>query len=137
MGYQGTRKEKILSKLYLQQYSFTSIQSLRKFTLGGVCKFVRIHLRIVFKAGAYYLMRILFPRSPNRAKGSSFPASKSARIASKAGALVNRIYSSGKPSTDTSTSNGSFPPFCTKVSDNEKSLPSGAHETQRITVVVP
>ena len=37
-------------------------------------------------------MRILFPRSPNRAKGSSFPASKSARIASKAGVLVNRIY---------------------------------------------
>jgi hypothetical protein len=99
MGYQGTRKEKILSKLYLQQYSFTSIQSLRKFTLGGVCKFVRIVLRIVFKAGDFYLMRILFPRSPNRTKGSSFPASKSARMASKAGALVNRIYSSGKPST--------------------------------------
>jgi len=89
MGYQGTRKQKNCPNCIYSNTVLPLFQVLGNLLWAVFDKFVRIHLRIVFKAVTYYLMRILFPRSPNRAKGSSFPASKSARMASKAGALVN------------------------------------------------
>ena len=64
-----------------------------------------------------YLIRIDWPRSPNRAKVRTSPASRAALILALSGSADHSRYSSGRSNTNSSsTIRGALPPLLARVS---------------------